>query len=93
LYRITTSKQLSPIAIGVAKLLRSSIKESLYHKQWVVYSKKSFNNEQSVFEYLGRYTHKIAISNARIKNVTNETVSFEYTDRADDYKNQAKFTH
>ena len=66
------------------------LKETLYHKQWVVYSKKSFNNEQSVFEYLGRYTHKIAISNARIKNVTNETVSFEYTDRADDYKKKIR---
>jgi len=62
------------------------LKETLYSKNWVVYSKKSFRDEQSVFEYLGRYTHKIAISNARIKSVTNKSVSFEYTDRADDYK-------
>ena len=66
------------------------LKEKLYHKQWVVYSKKSFNNEQSVFEYLGRYTHKIAISNARIKSVTDKSVSFEYTDRADDYKKKIR---
>ena len=66
------------------------LKEKLYHKKWVVYSKKSFNNEQSVFEYLGRYTHKIAISNARIKSVTDKSVSFEYTDRADDYKKKIR---
>ena len=66
------------------------LKEALYHKKWVVYSKKSFRNEQSVFEYLGRYTHKIAISNARIKRVNNKEVSFEYTDRADDYKKKIR---
>lgn len=66
------------------------LKETLYRKQWVVYSKKSFKNEQSVFEYLGRYTHKIAISNARIKSVTDKSVSFEYTDRADDYKKKIR---
>ena len=63
-----------------------NLKENLYAKQWIVYSKESFKNEQSVFEYLGRYTHKIAISNARVKSVTNKTVTFEYTDRADNYK-------
>ena len=66
------------------------LKETLYAKDWVVYSKKSFRNEQSVFEYLGRYTHKIAISNARIKNVTDKEVSFEYTDRADGYKKKIR---
>ena len=40
----------------------NQLKETLYAKNWVVYSKKSFRDEQSVFEYLGRYTHKIAVS-------------------------------
>lgn len=66
------------------------LKETLYAKDWVVYSKKSFMDEQSVFEYLGRYTHKIAISNARIKSVTDKEVSFEYTDRADGYKKKIR---
>ena len=39
-----------------------NLKENLYHKNWVVYSKESFKNYKSVFEYLGRYTHKITIS-------------------------------
>jgi hypothetical protein len=47
-------------------------------------------DEKSVFEYLGRYTHKIAISNARIKSVTDKEVSFVYTDRADGYKKKIR---
>ena len=66
------------------------LKETLYAKDWVVNSRKSFKNEKSVFEYLGRYTHKIAISNARIKSVTCKKVAFEYTDRADDYKKKIR---
>jgi hypothetical protein len=65
-------------------------KEALYGKDWVVYSKESFKNHNSVFEYLGRYTHKIAISNARITEVTSSHVSFSYTDRADDYKKKVR---
>ncbi|MDA3906545.1 MAG: IS91 family transposase [Bacteroidales bacterium] len=61
------------------------LKETLYKKDWVANSRKSFKSHDSVFEYLGRYTHKIAISNARIKEVSNTHVSFEYTDRADNY--------
>ena len=67
-----------------------NLKEDLYAKDWVVYSKESFENSNSVFEYLGRYTHKIAISNYRIKEVTDTHVSFEYTDRADNYKKKIR---
>lgn len=66
------------------------LRESLFGTNWVVYSKESFKSEASVFEYLGRYTHKIAISNHRIKQVTNKTVSFEYTDRAAGYKKRIR---
>lgn len=61
------------------------VKESIYKKDWVVYAKKSFDTNESVFEYLGRYTHKIAISNYRIKSITKTHVTFEYLDRADNY--------
>jgi len=67
-----------------------SLKESLYHKDWVAHSKKSFKSHNAVFEYLGRYTHKIAISNTRIKEVSSSHVSFEYTDRADNYKKKIR---
>ncbi len=53
----------------------------LYNRDWVVYAKESFGGPQQVMEYLGRYTHKIAISNHRIVKVTSTHVSFNYLDR------------
>ena len=67
-----------------------NLKEELFVKEWIVYSKESFKNYNSVFEYLGKYTHKIAISNSRIKSVNNTHVSFEYTDRNDNYKKKIR---
>lgn len=52
----------------------------LYKKDWVVYAKRPFSGPESVVEYLGRYTHKIAISNHRIKNVEEGKVTFSYKD-------------
>jgi hypothetical protein len=54
--------------------------ESLFKQQWVVYAKRPFGGPQQVIEYLGRYTHKVAISNHRIQNVTDTDVSFHYKD-------------
>jgi len=58
----------------------------LFSKSWVVYAKKPFGSPKNVIEYLGRYTHKIAISNHRIKSITEKHVSFSYKD----YKSKAK---
>lgn len=52
----------------------------LYKKDWVVYAKRPFNGPMSVIEYLGRYTHKIAISNHRLKNISEGKVTFSYKD-------------
>lgn len=56
--------------------------DSLYQKNWVIYAKAPFGGPQSVIEYLGRYTHKVAISNHRISSINNVagTVSFDYKD-------------
>jgi hypothetical protein len=54
--------------------------ESLFAKQWVVYAKRPFGGPRQVIEYLGRYTHKVAISNHRIKEVNADTVTFSYKD-------------
>lgn len=54
----------------------------LRKKEWVVHSKPGFNGKQSVLEYLGRYTHKIAISNYRLLKVSDGKVVFSYRDRA-----------
>ena len=62
------------------KIATHSFTQSLFEKDWVVYAKRPFGNTHSVIEYLGRYTHKVAISNHRIKSVDNEKVTFEYKD-------------
>lgn len=49
--------------------LPQSLYDSLFKKKWVVYAKPPFGKPQHVVEYLGRYTHKIAISNHRILNI------------------------
>jgi hypothetical protein len=53
-----------------------------FKKEWVVYAKKPFSGVNSVVEYLGRYTHKIAISNHRIAdiNYSGNTVTIKYKD-------------
>jgi hypothetical protein len=59
----------------------------LYRKDWVVYAKAPFGGPHAVIEYLGRYTHKVAISNHRICSINEDnTVTFQYKDYADDSK-------
>jgi hypothetical protein len=60
------------------------IRSKLWSKKWVVYAKIPFGSSKAVIEYLGRYTHKIAISNHRIKKIDETTVSFEYKDYKQD---------
>ena len=52
-------------------------------KSWVVYAKKPFGSPQTVLDYLGRYTHRVALSNNRILAVENGQVTFSYRDRKD----------
>lgn len=52
-------------------------------KKWVVYAKRPFAGPEQVLEYLGRYTHRVAISNNRIKAIDNGKVTFAYRDRRD----------
>jgi hypothetical protein len=63
-------------------VLPKDVINSCFKQQWVVYAKKPFSGVESVVEYLGRYTHKIAISNHRIIGIDNikNTVSFIYKD-------------
>jgi len=57
--------------------------KALGKKNWVVYAKKPFGSPQTVLDYLGRYTHRVALSNNRILNVQNGLVTFSYRDRRD----------
>ena len=56
--------------------------KGLYAKEWVVYSKPPFNGPENVLGYLGRYTHRIAITNHRITGMENGKVSFLWKDYA-----------
>jgi predicted Zn-ribbon and HTH transcriptional regulator len=60
--------------------------KQLLKKKWVVYSKKPFAGPEKVLDYLGRYTHRVAISNHRIVSVKNSMVTFSYRDRNDNNK-------
>lgn len=64
-------------------LLKSTTK-----KNWVVYIKKSFAGPKQVLNYLGNYTHRIAISNYRIKKIEAGKVHFLIRDYADNNKNK-----
>ena len=61
-------------------------KEKLYKKEWVVYTKPPFSKPENVVNYLARYSHRIAISNQRIINVTETEVAFSYKDYRDGAK-------
>jgi hypothetical protein len=51
-----------------------------YEKEWVVFAKRPMLNPGQVLEYLGRYTHRIAISNHRIKDISGDKVRFSWLD-------------
>ncbi len=55
--------------------------QSLFQITWIVYAKRPFAGPQQVLEYLGRYTHRVAISNNRIVSIKNGKVTFTYKDR------------
>ena len=58
----------------------------LYDKAWVTYAKRPFGGPAQVLRYLGRYTHRVAISSSRLEKMTDEKVSFWYKD----YRQEAK---
>lgn len=62
------------------------LKRQCYQKNWVVYCQKPFANTSAIIEYLGNYTHRVAISNHRLKAFEEGKVTFSYKD----YKNNAQ---
>mgnify|MGYP003148505530 FL=1 len=59
------------------------LKKVLYAKNWHVYIKKTFRGANQVISYLGRYTHRVAISNSRILSCNDDCVSFRWKDYRD----------
>ncbi|MBO5485476.1 MAG: IS91 family transposase [Eubacterium sp.] len=69
-------------------------KNKLYEMDWCPYIKETFNGFGNAIEYLGRYTHKIAISNSRILEVTEDKVTFSARGiKPGDPKRQITLTH
>jgi len=60
-----------------------TFKKSLYAKEWVTWCRDVYRKPEQVIDYLGRYTHRVAISNYRIQSVEKETVAFSYKDYQD----------
>jgi hypothetical protein len=54
----------------------TSLKNELYGMEWVVYAKQPFGGPSHVFEYLGRYTHRVAISNYRLISMADAGITF-----------------
>ena len=82
LYRRTQLQCSGPAAVladpkQFAKLLRR-----LHQQHWVVYAKPAFGGPSQVLRYLGRYTHRIAISNHRLLAFDGESVTFRWKDYA-----------
>lgn len=59
------------------------VKSLLFSKTWNVYAKKTFKGAGKVIGYLGRYTHRVAISNSRILSLDNGKVKLRYKDYRD----------
>jgi hypothetical protein len=78
---LITNRQLQTEGIAVEELIQQA-----GYKSWNVYAKAPFGNVASVVEYLGRYTHKVAITRHRIISITDADVTFRYKDYADGNK-------
>ena len=60
--------------------------KALQDTPWITYSKQPFGGPEQVLEYLGRYTHRVAITNNRILSIEDGKVTFNYCDRNDENK-------
>src|SRR5204863_3749389 len=65
------------------KLPAANGTKALRKTNWIVYAKKPFASPQTVLDYLGRYTHRVALSNDRILQVQAGEVTLSYRDRKD----------
>jgi len=56
----------------------AAIKKLVYAKDWNVYAKKALAGPQAVVQYLGKYTHRVAISNSRLVSITRGKITFSW---------------
>ena len=67
------------------KKIKGVVPNNLFDTNWVVYAKQAFGGPKQVLNYLGRYTHRTAISNDRILEVNDEKVIFTWKDYRNNY--------
>lgn len=70
------------------KSVNGIVPRSLFDNDWVIFTKQPFGGPKQVIRYLGRYTHRTAISNDRIVDVNESSVIFTWKDYKQDYKKQ-----
>jgi hypothetical protein len=75
----------STAALADAKTFRRLL-DDCYTRNWVVYAKPPFGGPEHVFRYLGRYSHRVAISNSRLRGLDDTQVSFEWKDNANGHQ-------
>lgn len=74
---LESGRMTSPAGFNARRALKQAAR-----KKWTVYAKPSFAGPEHVIRYLGRYTHRIAISNGRLVALNDSRVTFRYKDRA-----------
>jgi len=72
--------------LSIKQPITVPLRRELYNKRWNVDARQPFLGQEQVIEYLGRYSHRIAISNHRIKKVEDGQVTFSYKDYTDNSK-------
>ncbi len=76
------------IANLASKAAFSALLSEVMGKSWNVYCKTPFKSPKFVLDYLGRYTHRVAISNHRIQNITDQAVTFTYKNRKNNHSTE-----
>lgn len=71
------------MAMARKALPEQNYPESIWDKDWVIYCKPARQGSKKVLDYLGRYVHRVAITNRRILAVRSDQVTFEYKDSKD----------
>ena len=71
----------------------SALLKDLYCREWVVYAKPPFKDSERLLDYLGRYTHRIAIGNHRILKMEDGEIFFRWRDYTDGNKNKIMRLH
>jgi hypothetical protein len=71
----------------------SNLLRQTFRKKWVVYSKRPFGGPEHALRYLGRYTHRVAISNHRLVSFADDQVTFRWRDSANKNKQRLMSLH